>query len=306
MSKEQKLALDAVLSQGGLDLQADVPTLRASFNELMARIPVPDDVQQSPTTIGGVGAIEVTVRGADADGDGVILYFHGGVYVIGTAAATVPLVGDLARRTGTRAITLDYRLAPEHPYPAAVADAQDAYQGLLEQGVDAGQIALAGESAGGGLAVATLLALRDADIPLPSCAFLMSPYADLTLSGDSIADREAVDRTLTPEGIRLRIPDYVAGADASDPLISPVFADLTGLPPLLIQVGSNEILLSDALRLAERAAMADVTVTLDVTDSVPHVFQAFAAMLDEADAALDRASTFLRTNLAATKRLGAA
>jgi epsilon-lactone hydrolase len=306
MSKEQKLALDAVLSQGGLDLQADVPTLRATFNELMARIPVPDDVQQSPTTIGGVGAIEVTVRGAVADADGVILYFHGGVYVIGTAAATVPLVGDLARRTGTRAITLDYRLAPEHPYPAAVADAQDAYQGLLEQGADAGQIALAGESAGGGLAVATLLALRDADIPLPSCAFLMSPYADLTLSGDSIADREAVDRTLTPEGLRLRIPDYVAGADASDPLISPVFADLTGLPPLLIQVGSNEILLSDALRLAERAAMADVTVTLDVTDSVPHVFQAFAAMLDEADAALDRASTFLRTNLAATERLGAA
>ena len=303
MSKEQKLALDAVLSQGGLDLQADVPTLRATFNELMARIPVPDDVQQSPTTIGGVGAIEVTFPGADADG--VILYFHGGVYVIGTAAATVPLVGDLARRTGTRAITLDYRLAPEHPYPAAVADAQDAYQGLLEQGVDAGQIALVGESAGGGLALATLLALRDADIPLPSSAFLMSPYADLTLSGDSIAHREAVDHTLTPEGLRLRIPDYVAGADASDPLISPVFADLTGLPPLLIQVGSNEILLSDALRLAERAAMADVTVTLDVTDSVPHVFQAFAAMLDEADAALDRASTFLRTNLAATERLGA-
>jgi epsilon-lactone hydrolase len=306
MSKEQKLALDAVLSQGGLDLQADVPTLRATFNELMARIPVPDDVQPSPTTIGGVGAIEVTVRGADADADGVILYFHGGVYVIGTAAATVPLVGDLARRTGRRAITLDYRLAPEHPYPAAVTDAQDAYQGLLEQGVDAGQIALAGESAGGGLAVATLLALRDADIPLPSYAFLMSPYADLTLSGDSIADREAVDRTLTPEGLRLRIPDYVAGADPSDPLISPVFADLTGLPPLLIQVGSNEILLSDALRLAERAAMADVTVTLDVIDSVPHVFQAFAAMLDEADAALDRASTFLRTNLAASERLGAA
>jgi acetyl esterase/lipase len=304
MSKEQKLALDAVLSEGGLDLQADVPTLRASFNELMARIPVPEDVQQNPTTIGGVGAIEVTLPGADADG--VILYFHGGVYVIGTAAATVPLVGELARRTGTRAITLDYRLAPEHPYPAAVADAQDAYQGLLEQGVDAGQIALAGESAGGGLAVATLLALRDAGIPLPSCAFLMSPYADLTLSGDSIADREAVDRTLTPEGLRLRILDYVAGADASDPLISPVFADLTGLPPLLIQVGSNEILLSDALRLAERAATDDVTVTLDVTDGVGHVFQAFAAMLDEADAALVRASAFLRTNLAATERLGAA
>ena len=171
MSKDQKRALDTILSQGGLDLQADVATLRVAFDDLMARIPVPDDVQRRPTTIGGVDAIQVTVRGAsadgDGDGDGVILYFHGGVYVIGTAAATVPLVGDLARRTGTRAITVDYRLAPEHPYPAAVADAQDAYRGLLDQGIDAGQIALVGESAGGGLAVATLLALRDAGTPLP-------------------------------------------------------------------------------------------------------------------------------------------
>jgi len=304
VSKEQKLALDGVLRQGGLDLQADVPTLRAGFNELMARIPAPDDVRQRPMAIGGVSAIEVTAPGANADT--VILYFHGGVYVIGSAATSVPLVAELARRTGATIITLDYRLAPEHPYPAAVDDAQDAYHGLLEQGVDLGKIALAGESAGGGLAVATLLALRDAGTPLPSCAFLMSPYADLTLSGDSIANRHAVDRTLTPEGLRLRIPDYVAGADPADPLISPVFADLTGLPPLLIQVGSKEVLLSDALRLAERAAMADVTVTLDVTDGVPHVFQAFAAMLDEADAALDRASAFLRSNLAATERLGAA
>src|SRR3954447_6442367 len=304
MSKEQKLALDGVLRQGGLDLQADVAKLRASFNELMARVPAPDDVRQSPTTIGGASGIEVTARGADADR--VILYFHGGVYVIGSAATSVSLVAELARRTGARVITLDYRLAPEHPYPAAVDDAQDAYRGLLEQGVDPGQIALAGESAGGGLAVATLLGLRDAGTPLPSCAFLMSPYGDLTLSGDSMASREAVDRTLTPEGLRLRIPDYVAGAEAADPLISPVFGDLTGLPPLLIQVGSNEILLSDALRLAERAAMADVTVTLNVTDRAPHVFQAFAAMLDEADAALDRASTFLKANLAATERRGAA
>jgi acetyl esterase/lipase len=306
MSKEQKLALDAVLSQGRLDLQADVPTLRASFNAVMAQIPVPDDIRRSPTTIGGVDAIEVTAGGAADAAEGVILYFHGGVYVIGTAAATVPMAGHLARRTGARVVTLDYRLAPEHPYPAAVDDARDAYQGLLEQGVGPGQIALAGESAGGGLAVATLLALRDAGTPLPSCAFAMSPYADLTLSGDSIANRASVDRTLTPEGLRLRIPDYVAGADAWDPLISPVFGDLTGLPPLLIQVGSNEILLSDALRLAERAATADVTVTLDVTDGVGHVFQGFVAMLDEADAALDRASTFLRTNLAASERLDAA
>src|SRR4029077_10124213 len=131
-------------------------------------------------------------------------------------------------------VTLDYRLAPEHPFPAAVEDAQAAYEGLLGQGVDPGHIALAGQSAGGGLAVATLLALRDAGTPLPACAFLMSPYADLTLSGDTIREREASDPILTPEGLRLRVADYVGGADASEPRISPIFADLRGLPPLLI------------------------------------------------------------------------
>jgi acetyl esterase/lipase len=299
MSKQQQSELDAILRQSGLDLLADVPTLRAGFSEVMAQVPVAGDVQQKPTTVGGVGAVEVTIDGADAAN--VILYFHGGVYVIGSAAASVPLVADLARRTGATAITVDYRLAPEHPYPAAVEDAQAAYDGLLGRGIDPGQIALAGESAGAGLAVATLLALRDAERPLPSCAFLMSPYADLTLSGDTLVEKQALDATLTPDGLCLRVPDYVAGAEAADPYISPVFGDLRGLPPLLIQVGSHEILLSDALRLAERAASADVPVTLEVTPGVPHVFQAFAAVLDEADTALDRASDFLRTQLAVNR-----
>jgi acetyl esterase/lipase len=304
MSQEQQEALDAILRQGPLDLEADVPTLRAAFNELMAYVPVADDVDQKPTTIGGVNAVEVTIRGTDSTN--VILYFHGGVYVIGSAATSVPLVSDLARRTGAKAVTLDYRLAPEHPYPAAVEDAQAAYGGLLEQGLDPGQIALAGDSAGGGLAVAVLLALRDAGTPLPSCAFLMSPYADLTMSGETFVERQALDPILTPNGVRLRVPDYVAGADASDPYISPVFGDLTGLPPLLIQVGSNEILLSDALRLAAQAATADVAVTLEVTPGVPHVFQGYAAMLDEGDAALNRASAFLKTQFAAIQPTRAA
>jgi acetyl esterase/lipase len=276
------------LRQGQLDTAGDVAMVRAAFDELMARVPIPADVQHRPTTIGGVDAVEVVVQGTDADN--VIVYFHGGVYVIGTAAASVPLVGDLARRTGAKAFTVDYRLAPEHPYPAAVEDAQAAYEGLLGQGVEPAQIAFAGESAGGGLAVAALLALRAAGTPLPSCAFLMSPYADLTLSGETLADKQSVDPILTPEGLRVRVPDYVARADASDPLISPIFGDLTGLPPLLIQVGSHEILLSDAVRLAGQAAVADVPVTLEVTAGVPHVFQSFAAVLDEAGAALDRAS----------------
>jgi epsilon-lactone hydrolase len=304
MSKEQQTALDGILRQGPLDLEADVPTLRAAFNALMAYVPIADDVDQNPTTIGEVSAVEVTIRGTDATN--VILYFHGGVYVIGSAATSVPLVSDLARRTGAKAVTLDYRLAPEHPYPAAVEDAQAAYRGILEQGIDPGQIALAGDSAGGGLAVAVLLALRDAGAPLPSCAYLMSPYADLTMSGETFLEKQALDPILTPVGVRLRVPDYVAGADASDPLISPVFGDLRGLPPLLIQAGSNEILLSDALRLAARAATADVPITLEITPGVPHVFQGYAAMLDEGNTALNRAAAFLNTHFAVTRPTQAA
>jgi acetyl esterase/lipase len=296
MSKDQQRQLDGILRQGGLDTGGDVQTLRAAFNELMARVPVAPDVQQHHVEIGGVGGVEVTIQGTAAEK--VILYFHGGVYVIGTAVATVPLVSDLVRRTGAKAITLDYRLAPEHPYPAAVEDARAAYEGLLAQGIAPGQIALAGESAGGGLVVATLLALREAGVPLPSCGFLMSPYADLTLSGETLAEKQALDLVLTPDGLRARVPDYVGGADAADPHISPIFGDLSGLPPLLIQAGSHEILLSDALRLAGRAALSDVPVILEVTPGVPHVFQGFAGLLDEAGAALDRASDFLKTHLA--------
>ena len=296
MSKEQQLQLDAILRQGQFDAGGDVQTLRTAFSQLMAQVPVPPDVEQHPVEIGGVAGVEVTIQGNDAEK--VILYFHGGVYVIGSAAASVPLVGDLVRRTGTRAVTLEYRLAPEHPYPAAVEDARAAYEGLLAQGIAPGQIALAGESAGGGLAVATLLALREAGVPLPSCGYVMSPYVDLTLSGESLAEKREADPLLTPDGLRARVPDYVGADDASNPYISPIFADLTGLPPLLIQVGSHEVLLSDALRLAERAAMSDVPVTLEVTPGVPHVFQAYAAMLDEAGVALDRAAAFLKAQLA--------
>lgn len=296
MSKQQRLALVETLRQGHLDLEADVPTLRASFEQLMAYVPVPEDVEQAPVTLGGVNGIGVITPGAATSN--VVLYLHGGVYVIGSAATSVALVGDIARRVGARVIALDYRLAPEHPFPAAVEDVQAAYRGLLDQGVDPGSIAFAGDSAGAGLAVATLVALKEAGTPLPSCAFLMSPYADLTLSGESILEKEAVDPILTPQGLRNRIPDYVDGADASHPHVSPVFADLSGLPPLLIQVGSNEILLSDALRLAGRAAIDDVPVTLEVTPGVPHVFQAYAAVLDEADVALDRAAAFLKGQFA--------
>jgi epsilon-lactone hydrolase len=301
VSGEQQVQLDAILRQGGFDTTADVSTLRAAFSALLAQIPVAPDLRQRPVELGGVAGIEVTVQGSDPEM--VILYLHGGVYVIGSAEGTVPLVGDLVRRAGTRAVTLEYRLAPEHPYPAALDDVRAAYEALLAQGVAPAQIALAGESAGAGLAVATMLALRDAGAPLPSCGYLMSPYADLTLSGETLTTKRQVDPLLSLEGLRARVPDYVAGADAADPYISPIFGDLTGLPPLLIQVGTHEVLLSDAIRLAGRAAICDVPVTLEVTPGVPHVFQAYAGLLDEAGAALDRGSDFMKAQFARSEVL---
>jgi epsilon-lactone hydrolase len=210
---------------------------------------------------------------------------------------SVGLASDLARRVGARLVSVDYRLAPEHPHPAALDDAVAAYRGLVDSGVAASAIAIAGESAGAGLAAATLVALKHAGLPQPTGAVLMSPWADLTLSGDSISAKAAVDPALTPEGLRRRAIDYTADRDPTADLISPIFADLTGLPPLLIQAGSHEILLDDATRLASRAAAADVAVTLEVTPGAPNVFQGFAAMLDEGDAALTSAGQFLRAHL---------
>jgi epsilon-lactone hydrolase len=295
VSQQQRDALDQLLRDAPLDLGGDVAEQRVIFEEMMAAIPVPADVTTSSGSLGGIPVVNVEAAGADHAS--VIFYLHGGAYAIGTAASSVGLASDLARRAKARLVTVDYRLAPEHPHPAAIDDAVAAYRGLLDSGVAASAIAIAGESAGAGLAAATLVALKHVGLPQPSGAVLMSPWADLTLSGESISVKAAVDPALTPEGLRRRAVDYVPTGDLGAELVSPIFADLTGLPPLLIQAGSHEILLDDATRLAARAAAADVAVRLEVTPGVPHVFQGFAAMLDEGDAALTSASEFLRAHL---------
>jgi acetyl esterase/lipase len=296
VTQQQRDALDQLLRDAPLDLGGDVAEQRVIFEEMMAAIPSPADVTTSSGSLGGIPVVNVEVAGADHAS--VIFYLHGGAYAIGTAASSVGLASDLARRARARLVTVDYRLAPEHPHPAAIDDAVAAYRGLLDSGIAASAIAIAGESAGAGLAAATLVALKHAGLPQPSAAVLMSPWADLTLSSESISVKAAVDPALTPEGLRRRAVDYVAAGDRTAELVSPIFADLTGLPPLLIQAGSHEILLDDATGLAARAAAADVAVRLEVTPGVPHVFQGFAAMLDEADAALTSACEFLRAHLA--------
>jgi acetyl esterase/lipase len=291
MSQRQRDVLDELLRKGPLDLGGDIKEQRLIFEEMMGAVQAPADVAVSRGRLGGVPVMNIDVDGAYPER--TIAYFHGGAYAIGTAASSVGLASDLGRHARARLISVDYRLAPEHPYPAALEDAVAVYRGLLDGGLSPSAIAFAGESAGAGLVAATLVALKRAGLPQPSSAVMMSPWVDLTLSGDSISEKSALDPALTPEGLKRRASDYVGTGDPADGLLSPVFADLTGLPPLLVQAGSHEILLDDATRLAARAAAADVAVTLQVTPQVPHVFQAFASTLDEAGAALAQAGDFL-------------
>jgi acetyl esterase/lipase len=245
--------------------------------------------------LGGVPTAEITVDGVVPRH--VVLYFHGGVYVMGDAFLGADLASQVGGRARAKVISVDYRLAPEHPYPAAVDDALEAYEALLQSDIAPSDIAFAGESAGGGLAIATLINARDRGLPLPAAAFVMSPYADLTLAGTTMESKRELDPLLSREALQARVTDYTSGQDAALGLISPVFADLSGLPPLIIQAGTHEVLLDDAIRLARQAATADVEVTLDITPGVPHVFQAYYAILDEAAAALNRAGQFLSAHL---------
>ena len=303
MSIEQRETLDAILRQAAFPAGSDINEQRRFLRELLSAQPLPADVTVTEAELGGVPTAEVTVDGVEPRH--VVLYFHGGVYVMGDAALAADLASQVGRRTQAKVISVDYRLAPEHPYPAAVDDALAAYEALLKNGTAPSDIVFAGESAGGGLAVATLVNAREHGLPLPAAAFVMSPYADLTLAGTTMETKREVDPLMSPDALLARVTDYAAGEDLALGLISPIFADLSGLPPLIIQAGSHEVLLDDAVRLARQAAIADVEVTLDITPGVPHVFQAYHGMLDEGGAALDRAGQLLSAHLAAADRVSA-
>jgi acetyl esterase/lipase len=301
VSTEQQAMVDAILRRSAFPVGSDVNEQRELLRAAISAQPLPADVTVTAAALGGVPTAEITVDGIEPRH--VVLYFHGGVYVMSDAFLAAGLASQVGRRTHAKVISVDYRLAPEHPYPAAVDDALAAYEALLDTGIAPSDIVFAGESAGGGLAVATLVNARDHGLPLPAAAFVMSPYVDLTLAGTSMETRREVDPLLSRELLQPRVTDYTAGQDAALGLISPVFADLSGLPPLIIQAGSHEVLLDDAVRLAQQAATADVEVTLEITPRVPHVFQAYSPMLDEAAAALDRAGKLLSAHLARAVRV---
>ncbi|MGW7253589.1 alpha/beta hydrolase [Streptomyces sp. NPDC054834] len=294
MTRQQRDALEALLRSAPRDPHPGPEAQRSGFAKALTR-PAPDDVITGRTTLGGRPALEL--EPAEAAPRGRLLYLHGGGYVVGSPDTHAGLVGELARRAGVRATSPAYRLAPEHPFPAAVEDGLAAYRALLDSGTDPQELALAGDSAGGGLAIATLLAAREAGLPQPAAVAVLSPWADLTLSGESVRSKEEIDPIFTTDQVRAYADRYLGDRDRAQPLASPVFADLTGLPPLLIQVGSREVLLDDAVRLAGRAGADDVDVTLEVWPEVPHVFQHHYGRLDDADAALDRTARFLAERL---------
>lgn len=259
------------------------------------QFPMPDGVSVAPVDLGGLRAewhVPEGLSGA-AESQHTILYFHGGGYVIGSPVSHRHITGRLALAAQARILSVDYALAPEHPFPAAVKDGVKAYRWLLAQGHAPSRIAVAGDSAGGGLTMATLLAARDEGLPMPAAASLISPWTDLTCATETYVSRADADPMIVPEGIREMAALYLAGADARNPLASPNLADLAGLPPMLIQVGDDEVLLDDSRHLAARAREAGLDVTLEVAPEMIHVWHAFYQMLPQGEAAITRMGDYL-------------
>ena len=257
---------------------------------------LPEGMAVTPVQIGAMHA--EWLRPAAAPGDRVMLYFHGGGYVMGSARSHRAIVAKFVLQSGLPALIFDYRLAPEHPFPAALDDAVAAYRWLLDEGYAPSQIAFAGDSAGGGLALATLLAVRDGGLPLPAAAAVMSPWTDLKSTGGSYSRRDP----LAPDGSWAVYSAYYAGdEDPGNPLISPLYGDLAGLPPLLIYVGDDEAMLDDAVGFADKARAAGVDVRLHVGRGMVHCYPAMAPMFPEATAALNDICAFLAARTTATE-----
>ena len=269
---------------------------RARLDEVGSVWPVADDVTLEAVDLGGVPGEFSIVPGSDASR--VLMFFHGGGYCSGSILSHRRLVTEAGRAAGARTLAVGYRLAPEHPFPAAIDDALSAWRYLGSHGIAAAQIAVGGDSAGGGLTLALIMSLRDARQELPGCTWLVSPWTDLTMSGETLATKDAVDPIIHKPYLGELADAYLpAGMDRKDPRVSALYADLRGLPPVLIQVGSSETLLADSTRLAAAAGAAEVPVTLEIWPHMIHAWPMWNAHLEPGRQALASAGAFIRRHL---------
>ena len=276
------------------NMAKETDVLRARDALSRAKRRVPNGVAPADDTIGGITG--EWLKPIDGEAVGTMLYLHGGGYFACSPQTHRPVTGGFARR-GLNVFAPDYRLAPEHPFPAAVTDAVAAYRGLLTRGVAARSIVVGGDSAGGGLAMAMLLSLRDAGDPLPAAAILFSPWTDLAGTGASLRTNHSRDAMFPGQGMDRAAAPYLNGTDPRHPLASPLYAELGGLPPLLVHVGEYEILLDDSRRLVDKAKSAGTPATLQTWPVVPHVWQLFR--MPEAEHSMDLAAQFVHATLLA-------
>ena len=291
MSLQQLDSLIQKLKAAPVDPTASLGRRRGAMEKAAFRLDA--DVKAEPVTAAGVPAEWITAPGADPGRN--VLYLHGGGYMIGSIKTHRCLAGWISRAAQARVLIIDYRLAPENPHPAAVDDAIAAYRFMLDAGVKPSRTVVAGDSAGGGLAVATLLAIRDAKLPLPAAGVFLSPWVDMEGTGESMTTKAAADPMVGSGNLGEMAAAYLGGKHPRTPLASPLYGDLKGLPPMLIQVGTSEVLLDDSTRLAERARQAGVEVVYEPWENMIHVWQIFVPMLDEAKQAVDRIGEYVRS-----------
>jgi acetyl esterase/lipase len=274
---------------------ATMDEFRLWYEQFTAQFPMEDDAVYEPVAAGGVHA--EWIYGPDALEDRVLVWLHGGGYIIGSMRTHRAPLSRLSKASGARVLGLNYRMAPEHPFPAAVQDSVAAYRWLLSSGINPKSIVIGGDSAGGGLTAATLIALRYEGDPMPAAGILHSGWTDLSNSGDTFITKAEEDPIIDREMVDTMASAYLGDRDRKTPLASPFYADLRGLPPLLLQVGTAEVLLDDSLGFAERAKAAGVDVTLRVWDDVPHVWQMFASFLPEGQQAIEESGEFIRKHV---------
>lgn len=275
--------------------EVDVPKERVELDKLGAMFRLPRGVKSVKEVAGGVPAEWLVPAGTDTGR--VVLYLHGGSYIAGSINSHRSLAANIAVAARARALVIDYRLAPEHPHPAAVEDATTAYRWLIGGHAEPRKVAIAGDSAGGGLTIATLLSLRDGKVPLPAAGVCLSPWTDLAFSGESWSGKAAVDLVIYAYKELEFARMYLGGLDPKTPLASPLYADLTGLPPLLVQVGTDEVLLSDSTRLVDRAKQAGVNAVLDEWQKMQHVWQFAASFIPEGRRAIGGIGEFINRHM---------